>query len=167
MRLHGVKLIAFDADGTLRRCTVAGQHFPCAAGEWEILPGVREKLASIDWGTVGFGVASNQGGVAAGMLSEPVARSLLIDMARDALSLVPGMQTCFRPPLPMGFIQLCPHGSGEVCACRKPMPGMLRRIMAFYDVRSTETLFVGNADTDMQAAANAGCRFSWAREFFS
>lgn len=162
-----IELFIFDADGTIRSCTVPGQYFPCRPGEWQLRPRVKEKLASIDWNDAGFGVASNQGGIHKGLLTELMARELLIDMAREALSGVPGMDTCFRPHVSKAFIQLCPHDPRGVCACRKPMPGMLRRIMAFYDVKPEHTLFVGNADTDMQAAANAGCLFSWEHEFFA
>ena len=164
--MKNIQLMIFDADGTLRNCTVPGQYFPLRSGEWVLRPQVKEKFASIDWGDVGFGVASNQSGVHLGMLSELMARELLIDMAREAFSGISDMETAFRPHIPKPFIQLCPHDPKGVCACRKPMPGMLRRIMSFYDVRPENTLFVGNADTDMQAATNAGCLFSWESEFF-
>lgn len=120
-----IKLYIFDADGTMRDCTVPGQHFPLTSSEWRLRPKVKVKFATIDWDTAGFGVASNQGGVAAGMLSELMARELLVDMAREALSGVPGMDTCFRPHVSKAFIQLCPHDPRGVCACRKPMPGMV------------------------------------------
>jgi phosphoglycolate phosphatase-like HAD superfamily hydrolase len=34
-------------------------------------------------------------------------------------------------------------------------------------VSPDETLFVGDFETDQQAAENAGVRFSWAEEFFT
>jgi D-glycero-D-manno-heptose 1,7-bisphosphate phosphatase len=44
---ENIKLIIFDMDGTLRRTTVEGKPCPHAPGEWELLPGVREKFAGI------------------------------------------------------------------------------------------------------------------------
>jgi len=44
------RLIIFDADGTLRCCTVPGQVCPNADNQWELLPNVKEKLSEIDWG---------------------------------------------------------------------------------------------------------------------
>lgn len=41
------KLIIFDADGTLRRCTVPGQPCPNKADEWELMPGAKERLATL------------------------------------------------------------------------------------------------------------------------
>lgn len=39
-----VKLIMFDADGTLRRCTVPGQPCPNNPDEWELMPNIKETL---------------------------------------------------------------------------------------------------------------------------
>lgn len=64
------KLIILDADGTLRRTTVPGLPCPNAPDEWELIPGVRERLAEIDWTTTHFAIVSNQGGVALGYLTE-------------------------------------------------------------------------------------------------
>ena len=72
-----VRLYIFDADGTLRRTTVEGLPCPNRPGEWELIPGVRGRLAEIDWGRARFGVASNQGGVGLGYLSLAAARGLL------------------------------------------------------------------------------------------
>src|SRR3954469_23765035 len=84
--LRDVRLIIFDADGTLRRTTVEGLPCPNRPGEWELIPGVRERLGEIDWGAGGarFGVASNQGGVGVGYLSLTAARRLLEEMVVEA-----------------------------------------------------------------------------------
>ncbi len=161
-----LRCIVFDADGTVRSTTVAGHYFPRRPNEWELRPNVRERFAQIDWSEVGFGVASNQAGVALGFLSELMAHQLLVDMSREAFSLVPAMASVWTPQVSKPFIQLCPHDPRGMCACRKPMPGMLTRIMAYYDVRPAETLFVGNADTDRAAAQNAGCMYQDESVFF-
>jgi D-glycero-D-manno-heptose 1,7-bisphosphate phosphatase len=50
--------------------------------------------------------------------------------------------------------------------CRKPNPGMLLQALADFDVSATEAFYVGDMDTDRQAAESAGMRFYWAMEFF-
>lgn len=160
-------LLICDADGTIRETTVPGQWYPKAPGEWVVRPGVKERLATIDWEAVGFGVASNQGGVFLGELSESMARQLLIDMVKAVLPPDVVDDRTFLPHMSTAFIQLCPHDSRGVCSCRKPMPGMLTRIMAFYDASPQRTLFVGNADTDRQAAVNAGCMYMDEADFFA
>ena len=76
------KLIIFDADDTLRFCTVPGQPCPNKPGEWKLLPKVKEKLAEFDWGSplegkIAYGIASNQGGVGVGYFSAEMAYQLL------------------------------------------------------------------------------------------
>jgi histidinol-phosphate phosphatase family protein len=165
--MRNYDLLVCDADGTVRETTVDGQFFPTKPGEWRLRRGVKERLAGIDWQAVGFGVASNQGGVFKGMLSELMARRLLVEMVRAALPARVVDDRTFLPHLSSAFIQFCPHDPRGVCSCRKPMPGMLTRIMAFYDARPTRTLFVGNSDTDLKAAQNAGCMYMDEREFFA
>ncbi len=154
-------LIIFDADGTLRRCTVPGQVCPNAPDQWELLPGVIETLATIDWGSpsrgrAGLGIASNQAGIARGYLTEELARMMLEDTVEAAAG--------FRPVA--GSIELCPHGTREGCSCRKPEPGMLLRLMDFWGTPPEKTLFVGDMESDRGAAVNAGCDFLWAADFF-
>lgn len=154
-----VRLYIFDADGTLRRTTVEGLPCPNQPGEWEIIPGVRERLSQIRWGEGGarFGVASNQGGVGLGYLSLAAARGLLEEMVVEAFGVA-------KPP--PGSVELCPHTPHLGCPCRKPKPEMLLRLMRRFGASPEETLFVGDMDKDEGAALAAATRFMWAHEFF-
>ncbi len=154
-----VKLYIFDADGTLRRTTVPGQPCPNKPGEWELIPGVRERLAKIVWSAGGarFGVASNQGGVGMGYMTFEAAYGLLAEMVVEAFGV--------NAP-PAGSIEMCPHAPHADCACRKPKPLMLTRLMHRFGARRDETLFVGDMDRDEEAAKRARVSFIWAREFF-
>jgi D-glycero-D-manno-heptose 1,7-bisphosphate phosphatase len=150
--LQAWDLVIFDADDTLRYTTVPGQPCPRGPDEWALLPGVAETLAKVQWLVPGgprLGLASNQDQVGYGYLSERIARRLLEDLALAATGTVP----------PAAAIQLCPHRLEVRCECRKPAPGMLRRILAYYGVDPERTLFVGNSDTDRAAARAAGVRY--------
>ena len=153
-----IRLYIFDADGTLRRTTVPGLPCPNRPGEWELIPGVRERLARIEWGGSGasFGVATNQGGVGLGYMTLAAARRLLADMVVAA----------FGVPPPPGSVEICPHAPHLGCACRKPEPEMLHRLMRRFHAAPEETLFVGDMDKDEGAARAAGTHFMWAHEFF-
>ena len=152
-----VRLYIFDADGTLRRTTVPGLLCPNRPGEWELIPGVRQRLARVNWGGgARFGVATNQGGVGLGYMTLAAARRLLADMVSEA----------FGVPPPPGSIEICPHAPHLGCACRKPEPEMLLRLMRRFRASPAETLFVGDMDRDEEAARRAGARFAWAHEFF-
>ena len=155
------RLIIFDADGTLRRCTVPGQPCPNAPDEWELLPNVRERLASFNWGAphtgaTAFGIVSNQAGVAYGFLDEQTAYMLLRDLVEKAFGAYPG--TC--------HISICPHAIEDDCECRKPKPGLLNRIMEIWQTSPEQTLYIGDMESDQEAADRAGCHFMWAKTFF-
>ena len=156
------RVIVFDADGTLRYCTVEGQPCPNSSGEWKLYTGVRETLSEYSWagpnegeGT-GYGIASNQGGVGVGYFSAETARELLEDTFR----------TAFGFPPAAGTVEFCPHAPYAGCHCRKPRPLMLNRIMDLYGASAEEVLFVGDREDDRLAAENAGCDFQWAEDFF-
>ena len=154
-----IKLYVFDADGTLRGCTVPGQGCPNRSGEWELLPNVRERLARINWDEQAgphFAVATNQGGVGLGYFTEKGARQLVVDLVAAA----------FDRLAPAGSIEICTHAPYARCACRKPKGEMIVRLMRRFRARPDETLFVGDMPTDEAAAGDANCRFRWAHEFF-
>ncbi len=159
--MNKYKLIIFDADGTLRHCTVEGQPCPDAPGEWELMPGVKEMLSRIQWGDpgeggVGYGIASNQGGVGCGYLSADMAYRLIQELVVAAFGAEPEK----------GTIQLCPHRPDGGCKCRKPEPLMIQRLIERWGVKPEETLFVGDMETDKEAAERAGVDFKWAGEYF-
>jgi HAD superfamily hydrolase (TIGR01662 family) len=157
--LDDFRLIICDADDTLRRTMVPGQPCPHGPGEWELLPNVRSVLGRLRWHDPDgprLGIASNQDHVGYGHLSFESARALLRDVAVAA--------TGFAPP--DAALQLCPHVLEIECACRKPRPGMLLRIMRYYGAAPGETVLVGNAATDQRAAEAAGVAFAPAAEVF-
>jgi HAD superfamily hydrolase (TIGR01662 family) len=157
--LTSYRLVVFDADDTLRETVVPGKPCPHRPGEWVLRRGVREVLQEVSWGerpAPRLGLASNQDHVAYGLLSFDMAQRLLRDLAAAATGSVPA-----DPAL-----QLCPHPLDGTCECRKPKPGMLLSIMDYYGVEPAETLFVGDAEVDREAAARAGTAFMWASELF-
>jgi histidinol-phosphate phosphatase family protein len=157
-RTSQVELVIFDADDTLRETTVPGQPCPYRPDEWRLRPGVRRAVRRLvrRRHPAYVGLASNQDRISYGQLPLANARRLLQDLARA----VTGRE------LAEEAIQLCPHTAEAHCNCRKPEAGMLERIMRHYGVGPDRTLFVGDAETDRQAAANAGVGFLSASEFF-
>lgn len=157
--MRRTKLYIFDADGTLRRTTVPGQPCPNGPGEWELMPGVRERLAEIAWGPAGnahFGIATNQGGVGLGYMRFEMAERLIVEMVERAFGMSP----------PAGSIEICPHAPHLNCPCRKPKPLMLTRLMRRFRAGRRETIYIGDMETDEEAARRAGANFIWAHEFF-
>ncbi len=148
-------LYIFDADSTLRRCTVPGRFCPNRPSEWEVIPWAQTRLAAIDWTKNGFGIASNQGGVALGHVSETVAVEMLDDLA--------WLLTGRRPE--RAAIQTCPHDPHEGCACRKPSGAMLKAVMRAYGALPEQVVYVGDLESDELAANAADVRFEWVWDF--
>jgi D-glycero-D-manno-heptose 1,7-bisphosphate phosphatase len=163
--LPGKRLLIFDADGTLRRCTVPGQPCPNTAEEWEVMPRVKETLALYP-PTVRMHIISNQGGVGLGYLSRVDAERLLYSLA--CISGFRGKHLFNM------VVSLCPHAPQAGCPCRKPSPYLLLRAIVVHnrdlpmglEYALTDVLYVGDQDTDRECATRAGVDFLWAQEFF-
>ena len=54
-------------------------------------------------------------------------------------------------------IYYCPHRPDENCACRKPKPGLLIKASDEYNIEFEKSYFVGDSDSDMQAANSVNC----------
>lgn len=156
-----MRLIIFDKDGTL--IASCGNRPANAPVEQIPLPNVVEKLAQLRSAGCKLAIASNQGGVAWGILSESQAQALV----KDAAAKVGGVD----------FWRCCccderaaTRNSGSSFARpsrrRKPRPGMLQEIMRAAGIAPADTLMVGDQNSDRLAAEAAGCRFMWAKEFF-
>ena len=100
-------------------------------------------------------VATHQSGIARGMYDETIFKTLSDWMVSELA----------RAGARIDAVYYCPHhpteGRGElrtVCACRKPAPGMLTAALTDYRLDAARSLFIGDKDTDMEAAAAAGVR---------
>lgn len=52
----------------------------------------------------------------------------------------------------------CPHRPDENCPCRKPSPAMILAACRFFGINPGETGFIGDKETDIEAARHAGCK---------
>ncbi len=94
-------------------------------------------------------IASNQNGIAEGLLEEAMAHHLIHDALRAALGELPVSTR----------IALCTCDEDEQCLCRTPAPGLLLRLLQAYDVAPHEALYVGDLQIDEEAGRRAGIRF--------
>ena len=149
-------LIIFDKDGTL-----IGNFNNRPANsieEQQLLPGVAEKCAELRAQGHDLAVASNQGGVAYGLISQDEAAALVA----HAAGLIGSRLFLFCPHHPKGAN---PHYAIE-CDCRKPRPGMLLQLMWRAKAAPADTIMVGDSESDRQAAEAAGVAFAYAKDFF-
>lgn len=133
--------VIFDRDGTLN-VDVGHAHRPDQIA-W--MPGaIRAVKAVNDAGLLAF-VATNQAGVARGLYGEAGVVALHAWMNAELA----------RHGAHIDGFAYCPHHPDftGVCDCRKPAPGMLRDLVARFDVRGA--IMVGDQPSDMAAAAAA------------
>ena len=54
-------------------------------------------------------------------------------------------------------VYFCPHTPSENCECRKPKPGLIIQAVTDFKIDLSQSYMIGNSETDLQAARNAGC----------
>ncbi len=61
--------------------------------------------------------------------------------------------------IPLTAIYVCPHTASERCLCRKPKAGLINRFRRDYPGLGGREFLVGDRETDLQCAREAGVRF--------
>jgi D-glycero-D-manno-heptose 1,7-bisphosphate phosphatase len=153
-------LYLFDADGTLRRPLLFSWLAVLASWDQRILPGRIDVLRRLKADGHRLGVASNQGAVAFGLISEARSIGALQETNRRLGGMLEWIRIC--PHHPAGLL---PRYRGT-CSCRKPAPGMLLEALTHINTLPAESVYVGDRATDLAAAQAAGFRFVWAGDFF-
>jgi len=157
--LSSKRLIIFDVDNMLVK-TKSGHTFRRSADDWEWLPDRLKKLQELKEQGKELAVATNQGGVAFGFLNEDDMQTELSILCNQGQ--ISYLRVCFAHP------NASAEGYREEIDLfdRKPMPGMLLKIVLAERITVPQTLMVGDRDEDKEAAKNAGMDFMTADQFF-
>lgn len=145
--------IILDRDGVLNRRPPQA-HYIRSWDEFEWLPGAREALRLLTEANYRIIVASNQAGIARGVMTEADVHAIHQRMSADARQAGGWIDAVYY----------CPHGWNDACACRKPEPGMLFQAQRTFNLDLTRTLVVGDDERDARAADAAGCPFAFVSE---
>lgn len=139
-----------DRDGVLNRRIVDG--YVLSPSELVPLDGVVPALRRASEVKVPIVIVSNQGALSRRMLSEPdlvaIHRKLLDHLSAQGVT--------------VHAIYVCPHHPDAVdpddrqCECRKPGPGLILAAADDLGVDVTRSVFIGDQESDRQAAAAAG-----------
>ena len=138
-------LVILDRDGVINQDS---DHFIKTLDEWIPLAGSIEAMAQLYHAGWRLAVATNQSGIARGLLDEATLAAQHQKM-QDLLQALGAK---------IELIVWCPHGPDEGCGCRKPKPGMLYQIAEQLQADLNQTWLVGDAARDLQAGVIAGCR---------
>lgn len=140
-----VRLVILDRDGVINRDSKA---FVKNVDEWIPLPGSIEAIARLSSAGFTVAVASNQSGLARGLLDRRDLKAMHAKLRRLVA----------RNGGAVDRIVVCPHGPDDGCSCRKPKPGLLERLGRRYGVNLAGVPVIGDSLRDLQAAAAVGAR---------
>lgn len=136
--------VILDRDGVLNAEAPGG--FVTDPEQFQWLSNVLDGLALLSRAGIRLSVATNQSCVGRG----------IIDAA--ALDRVHKKMTVEAALWGVHFdgIYVCPHAPDAGCRCRKPLPGLLESAIHESGIAASETVFIGDAATDLQCARAAG-----------
>ncbi|MFF1830025.1 D-glycero-alpha-D-manno-heptose-1,7-bisphosphate 7-phosphatase [Paenarthrobacter sp. NPDC058040] len=135
-----LKAVLFDRDGTL----VVDVPYNGDPRLVRPMESARSAVARVRSAGLATGVVSNQSGVARGLLTLPQVHA--VNQRVDELL------------GPFDVWEVCPHGPGDGCECRKPAPGMIHKACEALRIRPSEAAVIGDIGADVLAAKAAGAR---------
>jgi len=141
------RAVLLDRDGTLN-VPAAPHEYVTEPEGFKWLPGVPEALARMSRAGYVLGVASNQRGVARGLVRPDVLAAIERRIQDDLAPL----------GVSIAAFRYCLHDLDANCGCRKPRPGLLRMLADDLDVDLEQSWMVGDTATDVAAGRAAGCR---------
>lgn len=140
-----MKLVILDRDGVINEDS---GNFIKSPGEWVPVPGSLEAIALLNQSGYRVAVATNQSGVGRGIYDMATLNAIHDKMQR-ALAQVGGR---------IDAIFYCPHVADDHCNCRKPKTGMMEEIARRFSIDLKGTYGIGDAQRDIQAFADSGCK---------
>jgi D-glycero-D-manno-heptose 1,7-bisphosphate phosphatase len=138
-------LIILDRDGVINFDSDAYIKSPA---EWHAIPESLAAIARLNQAGYTVAIATNQSGVGRGYYPLSTLDAIHKKML-DELVAVGGH---------IDMIAFCPHTPEDNCDCRKPKPGLLYQIADAFQADLTQTLVIGDAMRDLQAAHAANAR---------
>lgn len=139
------KIIILDRDGVIN---YDSYNYIKTPEEFLPIPGSLEAIATLNRAGYEVIIATNQSGIARGYYDVAMLDQIHEKLRRE-LAAVDGY---------ISDILFCPHHPDENCTCRKPLPGMLLQISKKHQVNLSDTFFVGDKLSDVQAARAVGCK---------
>lgn len=138
------QLILLDRDGVINKNLPSSVR---TLSDFQILPGVPQAIRALNEAGFKVAIVTNQAVVGRGLLSEEgldeIHTYMLHELGKEG-AIIDRIYTCTD-------VEISPQYR------RKPAPGMLLEAMSDFKVSATQTLMIGDALRDLQAAAAAKC----------
>lgn len=139
------KAIFLDRDGTIN-VEVDYLH---EIERLAFIQGVPEALAQLKQLGYKLIVISNQSGIGRGYYSTSDT-----DRLHDYMNMLLEKQGAG-----IDAFYYCPHVEQDQCQCRKPKTGLIRRAVEDFDICLRQSYMVGDKESDILTAVNAGCGY--------
>ncbi len=142
------QLIILDRDGVINQDS---DQFIKSEAEFIPLPGSLQAIARLYKAGYKVIVATNQSGIYRSLFSLDTLYAMHNKLQR-LLAPLGGKIEAFY---------FCPHGPDDGCNCRKPLPGMIRKIAQDYQISAdelSEVYVVGDSLRDLDAGMTAGTK---------
>lgn len=139
------ELIVLDRDGVIN---FDSPNYIKSPAEWIPIPGSLNAIAKLSQAGYKIVVATNQSGIARGYYTMKTLELIHQKMLHEIEKAGGKIEDIF----------ICPHGPQDNCDCRKPKPGLLRKICEQFKVVVSEILVIGDAQRDLTAAKAIGAR---------
>ena len=141
----GMKLVILDRDGVINEDS---DEYIKSVAEWTPIPGSLEAIALLCQAGYQVYIASNQSGIGRGLFDFD-ALFAIHERLQRAVAEVGGR---------ISGIQFAPEHPDEASEMRKPAPGMLKDLARRLGVNLEGVPFVGDSESDIEAARAAGAR---------
>ncbi len=139
------KAIFLDRDGVL--IDNNEHYYIWKSDQLLLIDGVSENLKILLQKGFLLFIVSNQGGISRGLYTKDDTLKLHAEL----------IQTFKADHIEITEIAFCPHHPEvEKCLCRKPNSLMIEKLMAKYKISKPDSYFIGDSQSDMDAAEKAG-----------
>lgn len=134
-----MNLIILDRDGVIN---YDSPEYIKSPAEWVPIPGSLQAIADLNRAGYQIAVATNQSGIARGLYDIATLAAIHARMCSELAALGGSIAK----------IAYCPHHPQDLCACRKPKPGLLLQIAEHFGCSLHNVPFIGDQLTDVAAA---------------
>jgi D-glycero-D-manno-heptose 1,7-bisphosphate phosphatase len=138
--------IFIDRDGVIN-CRRHGDYV-LDWSQFIFMPGIRKALKQLSSLGLPMIIISNQAAIGKGLLDLVGLQEITAQMER----------TLAADGTFLAAVYYCTHRTDENCICRKPKPELLYRAADDFNIDLSRSIFIGDSETDVQAARAAGCR---------
>lgn len=135
--------IFLDRDGVLNKSIIKNgkPYAPRFFKDFELLEGINETLKKIKYFNYKIAIFTNQPDV---------------KQFDYMYSEIDKMHNYIYQNLPIDYIDVCFHTDEDMCECRKPKSGMLKRISKKLNIELSSSKVVGDRWSDIKAGQNVG-----------